>query len=59
MEVIDKKYNVIPGLYAVGDNAGSWASADYPLIHPGTSLGFAYSSGFIAGENAAKYISKK
>lgn len=59
MEVINKQHNVIPGLYAVGDNAGSWAPEDYPITHPGTSLGFAYTSGYLAGENAAKYVSGK
>jgi fumarate reductase flavoprotein subunit len=55
-EVINKKYTPIGGLYAAGDNAGSWASATYSHRYPGSAFGFALFSGYTAGENAAKYV---
>jgi fumarate reductase flavoprotein subunit len=59
MEVISKQVTPIKGLYAAGDNAGSWLSQNYDLTYPGSALGFALASGFIAGECAAKYVSGK
>ncbi|MGL4337500.1 MAG: FAD-binding protein, partial [Turicibacter sp.] len=58
LEVIDVDYNAIPGLYVVGSSAGGYYSnGSYPP-YEGLALGFAYNSGRIAGENAAKYITK-
>jgi fumarate reductase flavoprotein subunit len=59
MEVINKQYSPISGLYAAGDNAGSCIPTVYDMKHAGTTLSFAICSGYIAGENAAKYISEK
>jgi len=56
MEVISKKDSPINGLYAAGDNAGGWASVTYDYTYPGWASGFAYYSGFTAGQNAAKYV---
>ena len=56
MEVIDKQVRPIRGLYAAGDNAGSWLSDNYDLAYPGAALSFALCSGYIAGANAAKFI---
>jgi fumarate reductase flavoprotein subunit len=56
MEVVDKDDQPIPGLYAVGNDAGGWESDTYDADLSGTTLGFAINSGRIAGENAAKYI---
>lgn len=56
MEVISKQDSPISGLYAVGDNAGGWVSRDYTPKYPGFALAFAIYSGYIAGENAAKYV---
>lgn len=59
-EVLDKAQEVIPGLYAAGNDAciiyGD--TPDYNFKLPGGALGFALNSGRIAGENAAKYIGK-
>jgi len=33
-----------------------WLSQNYDIAYPGTALGFALSSGFVAGENAARYL---
>jgi fumarate reductase flavoprotein subunit len=54
MEVLDKKDNAIPGFYAGGAICGQIQGNDYHFF--GGALGFAVSSGRIAGENAAKYI---
>lgn len=59
MEAINKHYFPISGLYACGNNAGSCISMPYHPKHSGTSFGFAISSGYLAGENAAKYVSGK
>lgn len=56
MEVIDKKDNPIPGLYATGIDAGGWQPETYNILLPGTTLGFAINSGRIAAENAVRYI---
>jgi fumarate reductase flavoprotein subunit len=56
MEVLDTKYDAIPGLYAGGNSAGGWQSDTYCIILAGSTLGFAVNSGRIAGENAAKYV---
>jgi fumarate reductase flavoprotein subunit len=58
MEVIDKKDNPIPGLYAAGVDVGGWQADTYSGILPGTTLGFAINSGRTAGENAAEFVSQ-
>jgi fumarate reductase flavoprotein subunit len=58
-EVIDKKGNVIPGLYAVGyDASGMWGDSYCFKAASGASSGFAANSGRIAGKNALKYLGK-
>jgi fumarate reductase flavoprotein subunit len=52
-EVIGKQGEPVKGLYAAGDNAGGCLTIAY--IYPGQGLCFALYSGFLAGENAAKY----
>ena len=56
LEVMNKDFDVIPGLYAVGNNVGVMYGDTYSFAIPGTSLGFAVNSGRMAGENAAKYV---
>ncbi|MGD0794820.1 MAG: FAD-dependent oxidoreductase [Dehalococcoidales bacterium] len=57
MEVVDKKGGVIPGLYAVGTDAGGLYGDTYCFLPAsGTTLGFALNSGRIAGKNALEYI---
>ena len=53
MEVLNKKDDPIPGLYAAGDDV-SVDSDTYDLNMPGHSFGFAVNSGRIAGENVAQ-----
>jgi fumarate reductase flavoprotein subunit len=56
-EVIDKKENVIPGLYAAGFDAGGMYGDSYHVpVASGSSVGFAFNSGRIAGKSALKYI---
>jgi fumarate reductase flavoprotein subunit len=58
-EVIDKKGNVIPGLYAAGyDASGMWGDSYCFKAASGASSGFAVNSGRIAGKNALKYLGK-
>lgn len=58
-EVVDKKGNAIPGLYAVGfDAAGMWGDGYAIKGSTGASAGFAANSGRIAGRNALRYIGK-
>jgi len=52
MEVLNSQDKPIPGLYAAGVCAGGWEPC---FVLSGSVLGFAYNSGRIAGENAAKY----
>lgn len=59
LEVINLDYDAIPGLYVVGSSAGGYYSnGSYPP-YEGLACGFAYTSGRIAGENAALYIQDK
>ncbi|MBN2061356.1 MAG: FAD-dependent oxidoreductase [Deltaproteobacteria bacterium] len=57
MEVVDKKGNIIPGLYAGGFDAGGAWGDSYPIMHcSGASSAFAINSGRIAGKNVLKYL---
>jgi fumarate reductase flavoprotein subunit len=56
-EVIDKKENIIPGLYAAGFDAGGMYGDSYHIsVASGSAVGFAFNSGRISGKNALKYI---
>ncbi|NTV90431.1 MAG: FAD-binding protein, partial [Clostridiales bacterium] len=57
IEVIRENGEVIPGLYAVGDAAGTWYTRG--SLGPLTELTWAVASGYIAGCNAGDYISGK
>lgn len=57
IEAIDAEGNPIPGLYVAGADAGGMYGKAYVDFEGGT-LGFAYTSGRLAGENAASYIDK-
>lgn len=57
-EVLNKENKVIPRLYAAGNDAGGMYGDSYDLTIPGGTIGFAVNFGRIAGENAAKFISK-
>jgi fumarate reductase flavoprotein subunit len=59
MEVMDKKDNIIPGLYAGGFDAGGMYGDGYCIRDSsGLCSSFAANSGRIAGKNALKYIGK-
>ena len=59
MEVVDTEEKVIPGLYAVGIDAGGLYGDSYCFLPAsGTTLGFAVNSGRIAARNALSYIGK-
>lgn len=53
MEVLDKDFNVIEGLYAAGADAGGMYGKAYVDFEGGT-LGFAYTSGRLAGISASE-----
>jgi fumarate reductase flavoprotein subunit len=55
-EVLDKKWNPLPGLYAAGTDACSIYGDSYVFVLPGNTMGFALNSGRMAGENAAEYM---
>jgi fumarate reductase flavoprotein subunit len=55
-EVLDKKWNIIPGLYAAGTDACSIYGDSYVFVLPGNTMGFAMNTGRIAGENAATFV---
>lgn len=58
MEVLDKNEDIIPGLYAVGNDVGGMYGDSYDLVSSGGTMGFAVNSGRIAGDNAIKYVGK-
>ena len=58
-EVVDKKGNAIPGLYAAGfDASGMWGDGYAIKGSTGASAGFSANSGRFAGRNAAEYVRK-
>lgn len=58
IEALDKDGHPIPGLYVAGADAGGMYGKSYVDFEGGT-LGFAYTSGRLAGENAAKYVKER
>jgi len=55
-EVLTRKWEAIPGLYAAGVDACTIYGDSYVFILPGNTMGFAVNSGRIAGENASEYV---
>jgi fumarate reductase flavoprotein subunit len=58
MEVVDKKDNPIPGLFAGGMDAGGIYGDSYDVTTCGGTLAFAINSGRIAGKSALTYMGK-
>ncbi|MBN2061361.1 MAG: FAD-dependent oxidoreductase [Deltaproteobacteria bacterium] len=59
MEVVDKKGNVVQGLYAGGmDASGMWGDSYCMNPSSGLSSAFALNSGVIAGKNVLEYLGK-
>jgi fumarate reductase flavoprotein subunit len=57
MEVVDKRGEAIPGLYAGGFDAGGMYGDSYPIhVSSGLSSAFALNSGRIAGRNVLRYL---
>jgi fumarate reductase flavoprotein subunit len=55
-EVLNGEEQVIPGLYAVGNDSNALYGDSYDLWLPGTGFGFAFVSAHIAGESVLKYL---
>jgi fumarate reductase flavoprotein subunit len=55
MEVLTERYDVIPGLYAAGNDANNMYDHSYTILS-GNHIGFAVNSGRIAAESALEYI---
>ncbi len=58
-EVLDKENNIIPGLYAAGNDASGMFGDSYNIYLSGGTLCFAVNSGRIAGKSALKYMGFK
>jgi len=56
LQVTDKDYKPIPGLYATGMDASGLYGDAYNLDCPGTANGFAHASGRVAARHAIKTI---
>lgn len=56
LQVTDKDYKPIAGLYAVGNEASGLYGDTYNLDVPGTANGFAHTSGRVAARHAIKTI---
>ncbi|MGI6033611.1 MAG: FAD-dependent oxidoreductase [Coriobacteriales bacterium] len=56
MQVTDKSYEPIAGLYAVGNEASGLYGDTYNLDCPGSANGFAHTSGRLAARHAIKTI---
>lgn len=56
-EALTSERKVIPGVYAVGNDASGMFDSSYPTIE-GLSNAFAWNSGRIAGEKASQFVKK-
>ena len=54
LHVLDEHQEQIPGLYAIGNNAGDLYAIDYPLILAGNSHGRCLTFGYLVGKNLAE-----
>ncbi len=53
LQVLDTELNAIPGLYAAGNDSGSFFALNYPEMIGGLALGRTATFGRLAGQNAA------
>lgn len=53
LQVLDTDLNAIPGLYAAGNDSGSFFALNYPQMVGGLALGRTATFGRLAGQNAA------
>ena len=56
LEVLSEEGQTIPGLYACGNDVGSWQWGTYNMELSAAALGFAVNSGRMAAEEIAKYV---
>ncbi|MBI5443209.1 MAG: FAD-dependent oxidoreductase [Deltaproteobacteria bacterium] len=56
MEVLDRKGEPVPGLYAAGTDTSGWEGDTYCLTLSGSTFAFAINSGRIAGESSSAYL---
>jgi fumarate reductase flavoprotein subunit len=57
-EVVDDAGQVIPGLYAAGNDSSGLVGDTYGPNMPGTCVGYAFYSGRNAGQTLANYLKK-
>ena len=56
LQALRPDQSIIPGLYVTGDNASNWMGEEYgPMF---SSFCWAMNSGYLAGEEAAAYVSQ-
>jgi fumarate reductase flavoprotein subunit len=53
LQLLDKDRKPIQGIYLAGNTVGNRFGVDYPLICPGLSHAFAWTTGYLAAKNAA------
>ena len=56
IEVLNKNFKTIPGLYGVGMDVNNIYGDSYVFVLPGNTMGFALNRGRMAGENAAQFL---
>ena len=53
LQLLDEERKPIQGIYCAGNTVGNRFGMDYPLIAPGLSHAFAWTTGYLAAKNAA------
>jgi fumarate reductase flavoprotein subunit len=53
LQLLDEDRKPIQGIYLAGNTVGNRFGVDYPLIAPGLSHAFAWTTGYMAAKNAA------
>jgi fumarate reductase flavoprotein subunit len=53
LQLLDEERKPIQGIYLAGNTVGNRFGMDYPLICPGLSHAFAWTTGYLAARNAA------
>ena len=53
VQLLDEERKPIQGIYLTGNTVGNRFGMDYPLICPGLSHAFAWTTGYLSAKNAA------
>jgi fumarate reductase flavoprotein subunit len=53
LQMLDKDQKPIEGIYCAGNTVGNRFGVDYPLLCPGLSHAFAWTTGYLSGKSAA------